>query len=497
MASTIRVDNVQNTPGTNIINKCSVTTTVGAGAGETINVCAATVNLGRSGGTVNLTCGASQTGFGRSGAVNWDTSIHTSTVTAESGKGYFVNTTGGAVTVNLPAASVGDIVAIKDYAGTFDTYACTIAPNGSDNIGGDNATDPTLTAQGGSVTLVYADATQGWLSTQENVTESPSGTDNFIVATGGNQPTAGGCIVCTNYKVHTFTGPGTFCVSQVATTAGNNAVAYMVVAGGGGGAGSPNTNSGSAGGAGGFREGTTSPIVPYTASPIVAATGITVSVQGYPISVGGGGAGSATSIGTQGGPSEFDSIISAGGGRGATGASPGCVPNRTGGDGGSGGGGAGGRTCNLAGAGDVPDVEPDQGFPGGSSRTTPGPDSGSGGGGGATAIGGQAAPGGTPCSNGGTGGAGAGTAINPSPSYGTPGPSAPLRYFAGGGGGVGLPGAAGPGGVGGGGAGKGCSPASCSEAGGCNTGGGGGGGWSSSTARAGGSGIVIIRYKFQ
>ena len=72
MASTIKVDNVQNQPGTNIINKCSVTTTIGAGAGETVAVCAATVNLGRSGGTVNLTAGATQSGFGRTGTVDWD-----------------------------------------------------------------------------------------------------------------------------------------------------------------------------------------------------------------------------------------------------------------------------------------------------------------------------------------------------------------------------------------------------------------------------------------
>ena len=70
MASTIKVDNVQNQPGTNIINKCSVTTTIGAGAGETIKACAATVTLGRCGGTVALASGATQTGFGRTGTVD-------------------------------------------------------------------------------------------------------------------------------------------------------------------------------------------------------------------------------------------------------------------------------------------------------------------------------------------------------------------------------------------------------------------------------------------
>ena len=78
-----------------------------------------TLTIGGSGTTVQLGTGASQTGFGREGSVNWQTSIKTSTFTAVSGEGYFVNTSGGAVTVNLPSASVGNIVAIKDYAGKF------------------------------------------------------------------------------------------------------------------------------------------------------------------------------------------------------------------------------------------------------------------------------------------------------------------------------------------------------------------------------------------
>ena len=47
MASTIKVDNVQNQPGTNIINKCSTT-----------------ITLGQSGDTISLASGASQSGFG-------------------------------------------------------------------------------------------------------------------------------------------------------------------------------------------------------------------------------------------------------------------------------------------------------------------------------------------------------------------------------------------------------------------------------------------------
>lgn len=134
-----------------------------------------TLTLGGSGTAVTLASGATQTGFGRTGTVDWQTgSIKTSTFTATSGEGYFVNTTGGAVTVNLPAGVAGNIVGLKDYAGTWDSNAVTLNPNGSDKIGGDNTTDPTLTSEGGAVLLVFVDSTQGWLTTQQSVTASPS-----------------------------------------------------------------------------------------------------------------------------------------------------------------------------------------------------------------------------------------------------------------------------------------------------------------------------------
>ena len=78
---------------------------------------------------------ASQSGFGRTGTVDWQTSIKTGDFTAVSGEGYFVNTTGGAITANLPASPAGSIVAFKDYANNFDTNKLTIGPNGS-NIDG-------------------------------------------------------------------------------------------------------------------------------------------------------------------------------------------------------------------------------------------------------------------------------------------------------------------------------------------------------------------------
>ena len=66
----------------------------------------------------------------------------------------------------------------------------------------------------------------------------------FIEATGGTVTESG------DYKIHTFTGPGTFTVTSAGNEAGSEAVDYLVIAGGGGGAG----RHGGAGGAGGVRE---------------------------------------------------------------------------------------------------------------------------------------------------------------------------------------------------------------------------------------------------
>ena len=454
--------------------QCGTTVTVGEGAGQTVAVDAATVNLGRSGGTVNLTCGATQSGFGRTGTVDWDTaSIKTAEFTAVSGNGYFVNTTSGTVKVNLPAGSAGDIVGLKDYAGTWGSNAITLAPNGSDNIGGATATDPAVSNEGGSLLLVYVDGTQGWLTTQQSVTPSPSGAESFIIATGGT-PCAGQ--TSGDYKYHTFTGPGTFCVSQVAGCAGQNVVSYMVVAGGAGGGG----DGGGGGGAGGFREYKNS-CDPYTASPLngnPGGTAITVSATGYPITVGaGGGVHSSppwsSNPGGQGADSVFSTITSTGGGTSTA---------YAGSDGGSGGGG-GRNAPRAAGSGNTPSVTPAQGTAGGAG--SPG-GNGAGGAGGATVAGTA-----TCTSAGGAGGTGATSSIN----------ATPTARAGGGGGGATSPtsSAGGAAGAGGGGAGAGCGSGG-GAAGTVNTGGGGGGGTGSlppTASGAGGSGIVILRYKFQ
>ena len=464
-----------------------------------------TVTLGDSGDTftipagVTITNNGTQTGFGRTGTVDWQTTKKTAAFDAVSGEGYFVDTSSATITVTLPASpSANAIVAVSDYNGSAGTNSITVARNSSKINGETN--DYTISKSKSAVTFVYVDATAGWTSVQtSNVTDN---TNPFITATGGTETE------CGNFKIHTFTGPGTFTVSNAATCAGNNIVSYMVVAGGGGGGGDwPACTGGGGAGAGGFREFKNSSDS-YTASPLngnPGGTSVTVSATAYPITVGAGGAGRLGAPGTpttpsDGSPSVFSTVTSTGGGGGSTNIGPAPNPGRVGGPGGSGGGSTYYNTPGY-GTGNTPPVSPGQGTNGGAGSPNSGNSYMSGGGGGAIDPGSGGNPGG------GDGGDGATTGISGSNT----------TYAGGGGGGyygpVG-PRAAGQGGPGGGGNGgqPPCGPAgtpatgrSDGSNGTANTGGGGGGGTGANPSNggggadggSGGSGIVIIRYKFQ
>jgi len=300
----------------------------------------------------------------------------------------------------------------------------------------------------------------------------------FIEATGGTITT-----VDTDYKVHTFTGPGTFEVTQT----GSVGAGYLIV----GGAGSGGTGSqGGGGGAGGYREATTGG---YTASPLATDQLIVLPATTYPIVIGGGGSKGSPGpecFNTQGGNSGVASsalgITSAGGGRGASG--PGA-PRPLGESGGS-GGGNNQTTPTTVLAGNTPPVSPPQGFPGGD------------------------APAGSPAGIG-AGGGGAGDSrsnqwVGDNGATSSITGSAVILATGGGGGknsGTGLPADGGPRGGGAGGSSNiaGNSGATGNTDGGdsgtnLGSGGGGGGRQSSVQSRAGGNGgagVVHIRYKFQ
>ena len=396
--------------------------------------------------------------------VEWQSVVTASTLNAVAGRGYFINTTSNICTVTLPTPKVGDVIRLKDYARTWNTNKVALA---SATMDGATATTE-FTTQGQTVSIVYMDDTKGWSVINEDTTSKLEIPATFIAATGGTVATSG------DFKIHTFTGDSNFVVSSIGNnsanpTGGPTGASYIVVAGGGGGG----ADRGGGGGAGGFREGRVSS-PEYTASPL-ATTGLTLAVQTYPITVGGGGAGGAHpgptgSSGVNGSNSVFSTITSAGGGRGKN--------SNTGfaAAGGSGGGGSG-SGAGAGGAGNTPPVSPSQGFPGGTSSDTSNPRGA--GGGGATAASAPSVP--LPAGIG-AGGAGATTNITGSPVA-----------YAGGGGGAGQPNLTSAGGAGGGGN---AVTSTAGSAGTANTGGGGGGACTADGG-AGGKGIVIIRYKFQ
>ena len=422
-------------------------------------------------------------------AVQWQSVVvadGSTGLTAEAGKGYFIDTTSATQSVTLPGvddANIGDTIVIKDFARTFATNNVTIASNLFE--GNNNAV--VLNTDNLSRTFVYTGDTNGYTVINDDTTTAVGA--EYIAATGGTVATSG------NFKIHTFTGDGCFVVSCAGNAAGSNTVDYLVVAGGGAGGGA--NGGGGGGGAGGLRYSDCTYCTP--APDPSSGTALPVSAQTYPVTVGGGG----SPIPTPGGPtpsqyqkggdgsnSIFSTITSAGGGGGAGGP---CTSTQCGANGGSGGGGGkGGSTpdpVTSGGSGNTPPVSPPQGNNGGSGGGGPiQPSNVGGGGGGAGAVGGNAGPGGGP---GGNGGNGLVISINGS-----------CTAYAGGGGGQaeGRPGAEqGTGGSGGGGAGR--VTGSAGYAGTANTGGGGGGIDSvpsdASSSGAGGKGIVIIRYQFQ
>jgi len=507
MTSKIKVDNINKvSDDSNIINKCGTNITMGQN-GDTViipNGVTEQVQSGgaiqvQSGGSITIASGATITnngtavGLGRTGTVDWITTPKTTgTFTAVSGEGYFLNTSGGVITANLPAGVAGAIVSFADYAATWQTSNVTVTPNGTDKIGSLNQ-NATLNVEGQSVTFVFVDSTQGWINTMDS-TSNVRGTPPFICAS-----VSGACNTLTedgNYKVATFKGPGNFTVNTVAASAPDNIVDYLVVAGGGSGA-NGNGNSPGGGGAGGARASATTYTNAGPSSPRTSGVpGITVTAQAYPIVVGAGDAGQSgpqPNPGTRrGSDSSGLGITSTGGGAGAYhGGGGGC-----GNSGGSGGGASGGGLNKNAGAGNTPPVSPAQGSIGGA-RPGSGPDGAGGGGGGFIGAGTNATP---PTAA--PGGAGGGFPN----AFGTSGENCgSYYYFGGGGGAAGAVGAlpapvvAASGGIGGGGN-TSVTNGGAGVAGAANTGGGGGGCNNGSypvVSASGGSGIVIIRYKFQ
>lgn len=298
---------------------------------------------------------------------------------------------------------------------------------------------------------------------------SATGAIGYQLQTGSNLPTGltlstngllSGTITVLNDTTYGFTieaydaelqdSPRTFSLT-VSLAAAPTSIDYLVVAGGGGGG----DRHGGGGGAGGYRAFTAASVATGTSYAItIGAGGVAGNYESGGLSpAGSGGRGVDSSL--IGG--SISTTSNGGGGAGTYNGNPT-------GTFGSGGGGGGNSLAGIAGTAG-------QGNSGGS-----GSNPGGGGGGGAGAVGGNA-------STAGSGGVGLQWLDG--------------NYYAGGGGGgwQAAGGPATPGGNGGGG--TGAWDDATITAGSPNTGGGGGGSRSNSTAstgRAGGSGVVIIRY---
>ena len=107
------------------------------------------------------------------GGLSWQSVTTGSTLTAVAGNAYPINTTSNACEITLPTSpSVGDTIKFTDYARTWGTNAVTLDQGSvkfqSRASTGTNNRKPFYETNGQSVTLVYVDATQGWIPTVDD-----------------------------------------------------------------------------------------------------------------------------------------------------------------------------------------------------------------------------------------------------------------------------------------------------------------------------------------
>ena len=310
--------------------------------------------------------------------IAWQSSVKTSGFTAVAGEGYFCNTTSSAFTVTLPASpTAGQQVAVVDYAGTFDTNALTISPNGN-KIEGATAS-LSLTGEREGVRLVYIDSTQGWLATSginegTDALEPITYSVDFLVIAGGGAGGAdyGGGGGAGGYRTSTQTvnggtvitvtvgdggaGGGSTGASGSNSSISGSGLTTITSAGGGGGATPINAGLSGGSGGGGARASGGAGNTPST-SPSQGNSGGNSADNAPNYGAGGGGGASAVGAngtGTTGGNGgngtassiTGSSVTRAGGGGGGTyaGGTPG-----TGGTGGGGNGGAYAQNNGTAG----------------------------------------------------------------------------------------------------------------------------------------------------
>ena len=318
---------------------------------------------------------------GGGGGTSWQ-SVKTANFNASVGEGYPVNTTSASVIATLPAsASVGDTISFLDYLGTFGSNSFQVNPNGLKIYG--NTSLHYVTINNTTFTLVYVDATQGWMPVSD-VIGLPLGAEysfDYVVVAGGASGGsgafgggggAGGMLSGTQAfsvgETYTFTvGAGGAALNYNANGGKGNQGANSSLSGTGvttvtclgGGAGHSNYNPGVAGGSGGggsagdpggagtsgqgFAGGagvlggaygagggggaSQTGINGTTGGGGAGGAGRTTSITGSTITLGGGGGGGVYQSGTRG--------AGGAGGGSVAGSKTAATPNTGGGSGGS------------------------------------------------------------------------------------------------------------------------------------------------------------------
>lgn len=142
-------------PNTAVIEVTTFGGTVSAGGGTSLPT-----QTGNSGKYLT-TNGTSASWATVSGGSTFAWNIASSNATMVANNGYFVDTSGGAKTMTLPAsATLGDTIRINDLAGSFATNNLTVARNGHKIQG--VADNLLVDADQSSFGLVYSNSTYGW-----------------------------------------------------------------------------------------------------------------------------------------------------------------------------------------------------------------------------------------------------------------------------------------------------------------------------------------------
>jgi hypothetical protein len=163
--------------------------------------------------------------------LNWvSTPVTASTVTVESGNGYWINTTSNAITITLPSsAEKGDQIIFIDYLRTWGTNAITIDSNGLNYQGEDDSYTVEYTTSGQSLNIVYSDATKGWIPLDDDVSAfepvvpiTQKAIFGYGITSGDNSVSMSNLVSSSGVVASDVTGVGTARHSLAAATYGGD-----------------------------------------------------------------------------------------------------------------------------------------------------------------------------------------------------------------------------------------------------------------------------------